>query len=276
MADETPEPDPFDEPSVRSRADAALPIDADLATRAAMQDDRSAFVPVAHPWFAPTARLVDWATPEAIDAADRPPMGWRGWCLVVFGPAALLWLAQGLLAGLGWLGALAVLALHVWVLWHGVLAGRLHRRLDRLFLFAARAEHIEDTRDTDACGSARDWILRWVGRSEACSAVLLVAFRDVFAPLLCYLVLPGATGARDGAPRVTCRCWMPYRELRTALLVLACCTDRLVRCWCGAARAARLGGVAASSSQILNCVPTQVPSCGFALSGHSAAALFGQ
>lgn len=288
MADESPEPDPFD----AAPPESPPLIDADLAARAAMQDDRAAFIAPAHPWFGPVASLVDWATPEAIDTADRPPMAWGGWWLVVLAPAVLLWIAQLMLATLGWLGAFGVLLLHVWVLWHGVLAGRLHRRLDRLFeLVSARDD------DADVRASAGVLVRRWVSRAEVSasgngkatltagtipsgaasgaataaeaaaatastaateaaataegreiarlglSLPVLDAYRDVFAPIFWYLLLPGASGP---------------------LMI-----------WCARVAAARRGGVAANGLRMLDWLPIRLAAFGFALAGRFDDAVFG-
>ncbi len=249
MADETPEPDPFAE----LPAESALPPDPDLVQRARMQDDRDAFVPMSHPWFAPASRLVDWATPEAIDTVDRPPMGWGGWSVVVAVPAATVLVVQWLLSGLGWPGVLAILGLHVWVLWHGVLAGRLKRRIDRLFVLAGTLDD-----DVDAATRCAALVRRWVsprGRVPphppdaretarlALSLPLLDAYRDVFAPLFWYLLLPGACGP--------------------------------VVAWCARVAAMRRGGVAASGLRLLDWVPIRLAAFGFALGGRFDDAVFG-
>ncbi|MGE0310911.1 MAG: hypothetical protein AB7P21_04720 [Lautropia sp.] len=249
MADETPEPDPFGELPPAP----PLPLDPDLASRARMQDDRAAFVPTSHPWFAPVSRLVDWATPEAIDETDAPPMGWGGWCIVVGLPAAAVVTAQWVLSGFGALGVLAVLALHVWVLWHGVLAGRLRRRLDRLFVLAGTLDD-----DAHAARQVAAVVGRWVppsggtaapARDEreiarlALSSPLLDAYRDVFAPLFWYLLLPGASG-----PVLT---------------------------WCARVAASRRGGVAFAGLRLLDWLPLRLAAFGFALGGRFDDAVFG-
>ena len=236
--------------------------------------------PRAHPWFGPAATLVDWATPEAIDTADRPLMGWAGWAVVVVLPAIALLVAQGILGSFGWPGAVAVLLLHVWVLYHGVLAGRLHRRLDELYLQAGTA----------AIESCREIVLRWreagggrgnAGRVEAggarafasasasasagvgagagavsssaldqretarlgLSLPLLDGYRDVFAPLFWYLLLPGPTGP------------LVY--------------------WCARVAAARRTGVAATGMRLLDWIPVRLAAFGFALGGRFDDAVFG-
>ena len=242
LANEIPEPDPFDEPVPES----PLPLDAEIAARLKAQNDAGAFVPQEHPWFGPVARLVDWATPEAIDTADTPPMGWAGWSLVLIAPAVALLIVQGFLGNFGWPGLIAVLLLHVWVLYHGVLVGRLHRRLDRLYVLASTGEH----------EAVRALVGRWVAGEAPLPVLddretarlglalpLLDAYRDIFAPLFWYLLLPGPIGP------------LVY--------------------WCARVSAARRAGVAAAGLRALDWLPARLAAFGFALGGRFDDAIFG-
>ncbi|MEO6270363.1 MAG: hypothetical protein ABIP08_08690, partial [Lautropia sp.] len=134
------------------------------------------------------------------------------------------------------IGVLAVLALHVAVLYLTVGVGAFHRQFAELRLLIGAGED-ESARAVLAC---------WVGLDPAgesafpppsfagvaMSQTVLAAYRDVFAPLFWYAVLPGAIGpvlylfARFAARLTDPLAGMAYRyldwiPLRLAALVFA-------------------------------------------------------
>jgi adenosylcobinamide-phosphate synthase len=168
-----------------------------------------------------------------------------GWLVVVGLPVVLVALAQWLL---GTLTGFFVLLLHVAVLYLTVGLGAFHRQFSELQLLVGAGE--ED--------SARVVLARWMGAggaavarlrgsaasrqsadvsaptlaSAAAGHAVLAAYRDVFAPLFWYLILPGAIGpvfylfARFAACQSrpfarTAYDWIDWLPLRLLSLVFA-------------------------------------------------------
>ena len=152
-----------------------------------------------HPLQRHALRLLGWIAPaEPNSAGNRRRLGAPGWLAMVGTPVLLVALAQALL---GAVAGILVLLLHVAVLYYTVGLGAFHRRFSELRLLVGAGE----------VGSARVALARWIasdctGRArtnlrwaeplpEAAAAhAVLAAYRDVFAPLFWYAVLPGATG----------------------------------------------------------------------------------
>jgi len=173
---------------------------ADAGGVAAPAPRRPAVVVAPHPLQRHALRLLDWfsAADEPAAAGGRRRLGAPGWIGVVGIPVALVAIAQALL---GAVAGVLVLLLHVAVLYYTVGVGAFHRRFSELRLLIGAGE----------LASARLALARWVaadctGRDRgesrweaalpeaAAGHALLAAYRDVFAPLFWYAVLPGAVG----------------------------------------------------------------------------------
>jgi len=175
-------------------SDAGLDEPADQASSGPATADQ----PTPHPLQRFAQALIDVVSRPEEDApatGTRRSVGTAGWLLVVGAPVVLVlllqWLAQAI-------GVLAILALHVAVLYLTVGVGAFHRQLSELRLLVGAGED----------DSARAVLACWVGLDTAgesafpppnfagvaMSQTLLAAYRDVFAPLFWYAVLPGAIG----------------------------------------------------------------------------------
>lgn len=126
-----------------------------------------------------------------------------GWLVVVGVPVLLVAAAE---AVLGAVAGILVLVLHVAVLYLAVGLGAFHRQFSELRLLIGAGEET----------SARLVLARWIGAGATAAAIrnddaalgdsarplaglatshaILAAYRDVFAPLFWYAVLPGAIG----------------------------------------------------------------------------------
>lgn len=153
----------------------------------------------AHPLQRHALRLLGWLAPEEPGATgSRRRLGAPGWVAMVGIPVLLVAVAQAIL---GAIAGILVLLLHVAVLYYTVGLGAFHRRFSELRLLVGAGE----------MGSAQLALARWIasdctGRTrrdtrwaeplpEAAAAhAVLAAFREVFAPLFWYAVLPGAIG----------------------------------------------------------------------------------
>ena len=179
----------------------------------------------AHPLLRHALRLIDWVASDrgpapqpglpVSPASTASPVGPRhlsvgGWLVVVGVPAVLVAVAEALL---GAVAGLFVFILHVAVLYLTVGLGAFHRQFSELQLLVGAGE--------DA--SARVVLARWIGaggpptaRSQRATTVpadglgtgttaptlaasaaghaILAGYREVFAPLFWYVVLPGAIG----------------------------------------------------------------------------------
>jgi membrane protein required for beta-lactamase induction len=205
-----------------------------------------------HPLLRHALRLVDWV------AVDEPAMASRasvvrskprqvsapGWLAIVGIPTALVAVAEALL---GSIAGFLVFALHVAVLYLTVGLGAFHRQFSELQLLVGAGEE----------ASARVVLARWIGAgsapavdlrqstpfergdagstalaSAAASQSVLAAYRDVFAPLFWYVVLPGAVGpvlylfARFAACHSysfarAAYCWIDWIPMRLVSLVFA-------------------------------------------------------
>ena len=200
-------------------------------------------------------------------AGTGSELTWPGWFGVVGIPVIVVVVAGWLL---GAVSGLLTLALHAGLLYLTVRLGPFYRLLSALRLLLGAGE----------AGSARVLLRRWDDESsmsaassasaeppvaavarardeaeadadaessgplvrDAIARVLLVAFRDVFAPLLCYLVLPGATGA------------VLYLFARQA--------------------AASGGGVARTAYALIDWIPLRVAAGAFALAGQFEETVF--
>jgi adenosylcobinamide-phosphate synthase len=205
-----------------------------------------------HPLLRHALRLIDWVavdeTAVALRAgAVRPAprqVSPAGWLVVVGLPIALVAIAEALL---GSITGFLVFVLHVAVLYLTVGLGAFHRQFSELQLLVGAGEE----------ASARLVLARWIGvgsapavdlrqstpfeRGDAGSTALacaaasqsvLAAYRDVFAPLFWYVVLPGAVGpvfylfARFAACHSypfarTAYYWIDWIPLRLVSLVFA-------------------------------------------------------
>lgn len=202
-------------------------------------------------------------------AGTGSELTWLGWFGVVGIPVIVVVVAGSLL---GAVSGLLTLALHAGLLYLTVRLGPFYRLLSALRLLLGAGE----------AGSARVLLRRWDDESsmsaasaasaeppfaavarardeaeadadadaessgplvrDAIARVLLVAFRDVFAPLLCYFVLPGATGA------------VLYLFARQA--------------------AASGGGVARTAYALIDWIPLRVAAGTFALAGQFEETVF--
>lgn len=199
-------------------------------------------------------------------AGTGSELTWPGWFGVVGIPVIVVVVAGWLL---GAVSGLLTLALHAGLLYLTVRLGPFYRLLSALRLLLGAGE----------AGSARVLLRRWDDESsmsaasaeppvaavarardeaeadadadaessgplvrDAIARVLLVAFRDVFAPLLCYFVLPGATGA------------VLYLFARQA--------------------AASGGGVARTAYALIDWIPLRVAAGTFALAGQFEETVF--
>ena len=168
-----------------------------------------------HPLLHYALRLIDWVADDepsvassratAVQLAPRPVSA-PGWLAVVGIPVALVAIAEALL---GSITGFLVFVLHVVVLYLTVGVGGFHRQFSELQLLVGAGEE----------ASARVVLARWIGAgsapavdlkqstpfergdagstalaSTAASHSVLAAYRDVFAPLFWYVVLPGAVG----------------------------------------------------------------------------------
>ena len=184
---------------------------------------------LAHPLERYALRLIDWMADDAsVDGGVRRHLSVPGWLVVVGIPVVLVVLAQAIL---GAVAGLLVFALHVAVLYLTVGLGAFHRQFSELQLLigageersarlvlarwmaagsaglraadaagaeAAPADHPSGSDPAGATGTSD------AGTSDADSALplagvatahaVLAAYRDVFAPLFWYAVLPGAIG----------------------------------------------------------------------------------
>lgn len=188
---DAPDGDLIEEPPYDPVADAAAP--------AAPASSRPAVTVAPHPLQRHALWLAGLLAPEAPTVAGgRRRMGVPGWLGLVGIPVVLVAAAQALLGGIA---GILVLLLHVAVLYYTVGLGAFHRRFSELRLLVGAGE----------MGSARVALARWVasdctGRvrtgnpwgeqlaEDAAAHAVLAAYRDVFAPLFWYAVLPGAIG----------------------------------------------------------------------------------
>ena len=215
-----------------------------------------------HPLLPPALRLIDWVAIEdagtaamlhapSVPGASRAPraaprqVAAAGWLAVVGIPVLLVGLAEAML---GSITGFFVFVLHVAVLYLTVGLGAFHRQFSELQLLVGAGE--------DA--SARLVLARWIGAggaaavrfrrasaigrsadattpslaSAASGHALQAAYRDVFAPLFWYVVLPGAIGpvlylfarfaACHSSPFArTAYYWIDWLPLRLVSLVFA-------------------------------------------------------
>jgi adenosylcobinamide-phosphate synthase len=192
--------DPPYDPLADAIVDAGVAVDTDGGNPTPPDAaSRPAVKPAPHPLQRHALRLLRWIAPDEADAAGpRRRLGAPGWLAMVGIPVVLVALAQALL---GEIAGVFVLLLHVAVLYYTVGLGAFHRRFSELRLLVGAGE----------LASARVALARWVasdctGRSptstrwaqplpEATAAhAVLAAYREVFAPLFWYAVLPGAVG----------------------------------------------------------------------------------
>ena len=205
----------------------------------------------AHPLLRYALRLIDWVATDSGSVPDAPRAASRtmtapGWLVVVGVPVVLVALAHWLL---GAITGFFVFLLHVAVLYLAVGLGGFHRQFSELQLLVGAGEE----------GSARKVLARWIGAggapviplrrgglgswppaeasaptlaSAAAGHAVLAAYRDVFAPLLWYLILPGAIGpvfylfARFAACHTqpfarTAYYWIDWIPLRLLSLIFA-------------------------------------------------------
>lgn len=183
--------DPLADPLTEPVADPTADPLSEPATKPATK-------PVPHPLQRHALRLIDWISQDA-GAAAKPGAGRQlsmpGWLVVVGIPVALVAIVQALA---GALSGFFVLVLHVAVLYLSVGLGSFHRQFSELRLLVGAGEE----------ESARAVLARWIGAGGARMAgdasqplaglatahAILAAYRDVFAPLFWYAVLPGAIG----------------------------------------------------------------------------------
>ena len=184
----------------------------------------------AHPLLRPALRLIDWvaidnagsaatlhapsvpsvprtASPTGSVRAGPRQVTAAGWLAVVGIPVLLVAVAEAMLASIS---GFLVFVLHVAVLYLSVGLGAFHRQFSELQLLVGAGEE----------ASARLVLARWIGAGDAAAVrfrraaatdwsanptaptlssaaagqALLAAYRDVFAPLFWYVVLPGAIG----------------------------------------------------------------------------------
>lgn len=192
VAADLPDGDLIDEPPYDPLADAG-------AAAPPPGSSGPAVTVAAHPLQRHALRLLGWFAPEEPGAtASRRRLGAPGWVAMVGIPVLLVAIAQAIL---GAIAGFLVLLLHVAVLYYTVGLGAFHRRFSELRLLVGAGE----------MGSAQLALARWIasdctGRTrrdtrwaeplpEAAAAhAVLAAFREVFAPLFWYAVLPGAIG----------------------------------------------------------------------------------
>jgi adenosylcobinamide-phosphate synthase len=181
---------------------------------------KAAATPLQHPLQRYALRLIDAVAGDAAPAAGagvRRQVSMPGWLVVVGVPVLLVALAQAALAAVG---GFLVFILHVVVLYLTVGLGAFHRQFSELRLLIGAGEE----------ESARVALARWIGAGSAGNSrvdvatgavglggqafdlpgaagassqslvrlataqAILAAYRDVFAPLFWYAVLPGAIG----------------------------------------------------------------------------------
>lgn len=219
------------QPQPRSRAGARPAWDAGISTGF-----------TAHPLLRHALRLIDAVAAD--DGATATVGGQRrvsmpGWLLVAGLPVLLVAVVEGVL---GAAAGIFVFLLHVAVLYLTVGLGAFHRQFSELQLLVGAGEE----------ASARTVLSRWMGAggpaavsvpvahpaadrplaATAAGHAILAAYRDVFAPLFWYLVLPGAIGpvlylfARFAACHSypfarTAYLWIDWIPLRLASLVFA-------------------------------------------------------
>jgi adenosylcobinamide-phosphate synthase len=191
----------------------------------------------AHPLQRYALRLIDWVAgepPSAAGGAAVRPVSLPGWLVVVGLPVVLVAVLQELL---GAIGAFLVFVLHVAVLYLTVGLGAFHRQFSELQLLIGAGEQ----------ESAQVVLAHWIGSGAppararalqpplartAAAHSLLACYRDVFAPLFWYAVLPGAIGpvlylfarfaACHSAPFArTAYYWLDWIPLRLAALGFA-------------------------------------------------------
>ncbi len=204
--------DPLTDPLPDPLSGTPLPADPLTADPLSAEPPRKAAGYTTHPLLRHALRLIDWVAVDTAAARDGRRAVPRtvtapGWLVVVGLPVVLVALAQWLL---GAVTGFFVFLLHVAVLYLAVGLGAFHRQFSELQLLVGAGE--ED--------SARVVLSRWIGAggapivlprrtvaggqpadgsaptlaSAAAGHAVLAAYRDVFAPLLWYLVLPGAIG----------------------------------------------------------------------------------
>lgn len=216
-------------------------------------------LPRAHPLHPVAMRVIEWVTARRLDEG-RPELGWIGWSGIVLAPALVAGILQSLFAQAGLGGWLLVLALHVAVLYGCVLVGRFHRRFARLELLASagdraqcealvRAWYDDSARLDRAGGAGPDSTLAESTPSAtpidrlALQLPVMDAYRDIFAPLFWYLLLPGASGP------------LAYLFARFA--------------------AQRCGGLAVAGLALLDWLPSRAAAIVFALAGRFDDAMLG-
>ena len=235
-----PLPDPLSDPLAEALPE--FPSGAPAGRRAASMDVPG--TPVPHPLQRYALRLIEWVAPyvgSGNQAGVPLQLSMPGWLVVVGVPVLLVAAAQAIL---GAVTGFFVLLLHVAVLYLTVGLGAFHRQFSELRLLVGAGEET----------SARLVLARWIGAGAlpavarndetafdasarplaglATAHAILAAYRDVFAPLFWYAVLPGAIGpvlylfARFAASlsfpfAQTAYYWLDWIPLRLATLGFA-------------------------------------------------------